>query len=131
MTVESKQVDMFEKTDAQLTALVTEIGSLSKSKPDNPLNKFKIRFINQALAQANTLLDDQHRPIDGFEQFTEELLPSYSDVLIVLTQYVSALEGWRSANAIKVGYNWQWNIKGNRARSTEPPTRFRRGIDDE
>lgn len=39
----------FGKIEAQLQALHDEVGLLSKKKPDDAVNKFKLTLINQVL----------------------------------------------------------------------------------
>lgn len=63
-------VSFFEKTQAQLQGLFDEIGTLSKKKPDDAINKFKLKIINPILSQANDLLDKEYKPFSDFEFLT-------------------------------------------------------------
>ena len=54
--MKAKDVDFFEKVRAQLQQLHNEVSALSKSKPDNPINKFKLGFINEKLGEASSRL---------------------------------------------------------------------------
>jgi hypothetical protein len=124
-------VDRFERVRAQLTQLHLEIAVLSKSKPDNLINKFKLNFINEKLAQANSILVEKFRPFRDFTTFEENALPSNSDVTLVLSQYLECLEAWRCANIYQSDYRWQWKLDGTEEVKTDAPTRFRAGKDDE
>ena len=104
-------VDEFGKLEAHIEACKSEFSTLSKAKPDVPLNKFKIGIINQYLGRVNKLIGTKHYPIAGFEEFDEDSLPTNSDVVMVLTNYSAALETWRSANLKKELYSWKWNIE--------------------
>lgn len=82
----------FEKIQDQLQAMHDEIDKLSKKKPDDAINKFKLNFINEILAKANTILDREYLPFDQFSKFDEDQLPTNSDVVMVLAQYLAAFK---------------------------------------
>lgn len=94
----SEKLKRYGKVHSQLKELHKEISLLSQKKPDNPINTFKLKFINEKLIEANSILDDKHKPFDNFETFDETSLPSNSDVVLVLSQYVNCLEEWFSDN---------------------------------
>jgi hypothetical protein len=124
--MKAKDVDFFEKVKAQLHQLYNEVSVLSKSKPDNPLNKFKLSFINEKLGEANTILTGDFKPFKDFELLDVDELPSNSDVVMVLSQYLDCLEAWRSANIHRVDYSWHWKIEGKEEIATEEPSRYRK-----
>ena len=124
--MKAKDVDFFEKVKAQLDQLYNEVSVLSKSKPDNPLNKFKLIFINEKLGEANTILIGDFKPFKDFELLNVDELPSNSDVVMVLSQYLECLEAWRSANIHKIDYSWYWRIEGKEDIATEGPSRYRK-----
>jgi len=101
---------------------------LSKSKPDNPINKFKLKLINERLKEANKILIGDFKPFNDFEVFDEDNLPSNSDVVFILSQYLDALEGWRSANVTynQQQFRWVWKTQGNAKIYTSPPSRYKR-----
>jgi len=96
-----QKLKIYGKVQAQLSELHREISLLSKSKPDNPINTFKLNFINEMLGEANRILESTDRPFAGFETFDETNLPTNSDVVLVLSQYVSCLERWFHINRPK------------------------------
>ncbi|MEO8854753.1 MAG: hypothetical protein ABI359_13305 [Ginsengibacter sp.] len=110
-----EQVDIFEKLQAQLGGLHTEITALSKKSQNEALNKFKLKFINQILADANILLDDKYKPFNDFDLFDEIEMPSNSDAAMMLTQYLNCFEKLRADNIKKEDkfpQNWFWIIDG-------------------
>lgn len=111
--VKRSDVEVFERVQNQLSKLHEEIAVLSKSKPDNSLNAFKLKVVNERLRTANSLLVPPFKPFQDFDEFADDSLPTNSDVVVVLSQYLDALEGWRSANVVQGSYEWYWN--------TEPP----------
>jgi hypothetical protein len=123
----SIDVSMFEKVQAQLQGLFDEIGALSKKKPDDAINKFKLGIINPILAEANKLLTGEYKPFSDFEQFEDESLPTNSDVVLILSQYLNCLEKLRADN-IKSGYGdeWVWIIDGASTKiRTAPPKKIK------
>jgi len=109
-TVSRSDVARFEKVVGQTAALRDEFAVLSKSKPDNPLNKFKVQLVNERLAEANEVLTGTFKPIASFTVFEGEQLPTNSDVVVVLTQYLACLERWRSTHVDynEIRYRWYW-----------------------
>ena len=103
--MKAKDVNFFEKVKAQLQQLHNEVSALSKSKPDNPINKFKLTFINEKLSEANTILTGEFKPFKDFTVFDETALPSNSDVVMILAQYLDCLEAWRCANIFCRGWH--------------------------
>jgi len=124
-TILRKDVESFDKVRSQMKQLATDLETLSKKAPDGPVSKFKLNFINEKLRDANQFLAPPFKPIEGFEEFDDASLPSNSDVVMVLMQYLACLEHWRSAHIHSEGttYNklWVWNVKGETIR-TERPT---------
>jgi hypothetical protein len=83
--------EKIEKTQSQIKSLYEEIGLLSKKSPNMPLNKFKIRFINSIISDANKLLTEKNKPLKEFESFNEDDLPNNSDVVMILAQYLGTI----------------------------------------
>jgi hypothetical protein len=112
--MKKKDVDVFEKLQAQLDGLHLEISSLSKKSQNDALNKFKLKFVNQILSEANDLLGDRYKPFLDFDLFDENDLPTNSDVAMMLTQYLSCFEKLRADNVRKEehGIKWFWVVDG-------------------
>ncbi|MFF2482727.1 hypothetical protein [Paenibacillus sp. NPDC058071] len=121
----SIDVSAFEKVQAQLQGLFDEVGTLSKKKPDDAINKFKLKIINPILAEANKLLTEEYKPFSDFEQFDEDSLPTNSDTVMVLSQYLNCLEKLRADNIMLYGAAWYWMKKGIRSDiRTAPPKKI-------
>lgn len=119
-------VELYDKTRSQMDKLSQDFENLSKKTPDAPISKFKLNFVNEQLEAANKLLLDKFKPIKDFMLFDEALLPSNSDVLLVLNQYLTCLEKWRSSNVSFTtdpttrSSAWTWNLGGDRIVSSSP-----------
>lgn len=108
-----QEINNFEKTQSQIEGLYKEIGILSKKSPNDAVNKFKLQFINQLLVEANKILIETYKPLNGFDTFDEETLPTNSDVTFIFEQYLNCLEKLRSDNVIRSGVNsWYWLVDG-------------------
>lgn len=94
-----KKEDIYEfvKLEQQLHSFLDDISELSKKKPNDPLNKFKLKFINTTLLKLNAILKDD-RPFAEFEQFDVDDLPTNSDVVLLLSQYAAAVLRFRMEN---------------------------------
>ncbi len=110
-----EQIEVFEKTEAQLAGLHTEIGILSKKRPDKAVNGWKLKFVNKILEKANGILEERYRPFGGFEAFEAIGGPTNSDVVMMLAQYVRCMDKMRGDNVyVKMG-KWFWCVDGERS----------------
>jgi len=108
-----KDVNDFEKIQAQLESLHTEISALAKKSSNDALNKFKLKFVNQTIEEANIILGEKNRPFVEFEIFDDNDLPSNSDVTMILGQYLNCMEKFRADNInVHMGGGWYWLING-------------------
>lgn len=126
----SDDVSDYERVKYQVLQLHNDFTTLAK-KPNDAVNKFKLNFVNEKLLEANSLLSTAFRPSENFEQFNEDDMPTTSDVLMILSQYIDSLEAWRSANVHKVedgsyGGGWYWKTSDKSSIGAKPPTRYRR-----
>lgn len=108
-------IDKFVKLVKQIKNLISEFSVLSKKKPDDAVNKFKIKLINPVLEVANYFVNDKkYKPFADFELFNEDELPTNSDVLVILSQYSACLEKYHE-DAIKfhdIDYKYYWLVNG-------------------
>lgn len=122
------EVDEFERLQAQMEGLHTEIQTLVRKSPNDLLNKFKLGLINAVLLRANALLRDRYRPFADFADFADAQAPSNSDVMLVLSQYLAAMESMRADHIHqKIGGTWVWMIDGQESQvKTRPPLKLDR-----
>ena len=122
--MKKEDIHAFETLLGPLQTFHIEMNTLVKKNPNDVLNKFKLGLVNSVLKKANTLLGNERRPFADFESFDEATLPSTSDVLIILSQYLSAFEKLRSEN-IHWDYDesrWCWS--GGSKIPTGPPKKL-------
>jgi len=94
-----EDVEMYKKIFPQISGLYKEIGLLSKKNPNDTVNIFKLKFINRNIEDANCLLE-KDKPYQDFDNFSEETCPTTSDVVMMLDQYISALERLKTRNTV-------------------------------
>ena len=105
-------VRLYEKVVDQLKNLKAEFTVLSKTKPDNVLNQLKVEIVNERLKDANQLLIGEHKPFASFDEFGGDKMPTNSDVLLVLSQYLAAFARWRSAHVyVDALHNHYWRTE--------------------
>jgi len=122
--VNKQQVETFLKLQPQLKSAYEEISLLSKKKPTDALNTFKLKFINSILLRANELLENNYKPFpDEFTLFDEADMPNNSDVVFILSHYLTSLEKLRCDNIKYSDYTWCWLINGKVSnQETDSPT---------
>jgi hypothetical protein len=101
---------LFDMTEEQLIGVYEEILVLSKKNPDSPINKFKLKFINEFIANANLVLGEDYRPLKDFITFADEDLPSSSDVVFILTQYLKVMDKFRYDHTNIYSGHFYWSI---------------------
>lgn len=119
-------IEKLEKIMGELEGLHREISALAKKSPNDGLNKFKLKFVNSAIANANEFLGNNYKPLDGFEQFDVDELPTNSDVTFILAFYLEEIERMRADN-IKGEYGyWIYALSDSKEEiQTAPPKKIK------
>ena len=109
-----KNVDEFEKLSVQLQSIYEELSVLSKKSPNDAVNNFKLNFINKLLNNSNELLSQKYRPFEDFLDFDTDNIPQYSDVVLILSQYLQCFEKLRADNVKMQNGYWHWLVDAER-----------------
>ena len=121
------QADRLEKLMGQLEGIHVELSALAKKSPNDAVNAFKLRFVNEVLLNCAELLSGGYCPVGGFKEFNLDDVPSYSDVTFVASQYLQALEKMRSDNIeLRVSRWWYVLPKDEPQLQAAPPAKLRR-----
>jgi len=116
------QIHEFLTIEGQIQAFYTEMNTLVRKSPNDALNSFKLNLVNSVIKRSNAFLGKKRLPFGDFVQFDEQSLPSTSDVLVVIAQYISAFEKLRVENIIQNFGDWYWMIDGKDSNwRTSPP----------
>lgn len=110
------EVEALERLIVQLSGLHAEISQLAKKSPNDALNAFKLKLVNNVIAAGNTILPNGYRPFEDFEQFDTDDMPTNSDVTMILTQYMEQSERYRSDNVMYEDYEWVYKVNGRSSR---------------
>ena len=77
-----------------LESSYVEMKDFSKKNPDSALNERKVKSLNRILKDIKGILVNE--PTASYmDILDEELLPSNSDVVLIMSQYRSAMENYR------------------------------------
>ncbi len=108
------QVEQYDMLDKLLDSIYNEIKDLSKKKPDEHLNELKVKMINRLLKQVKELLITE-KTKEFLDLLDEEMLPSNSDAILVISQHRSSMKQFK-----KLYYGWsdiasvyKWSTKEN------------------
>ena len=91
----------------------SEMSILSSTQQDGILNNLKFKIINRLINSVRGLLVKE--PIlEYLEQLNEETLPQNSDVVIILCQYIEALDQYVTKNKLYSHFGiYQWSTQEN------------------
>lgn len=130
-----KEIDTFEKVQTQLEGMYEEISVLSKKSQNDGVSLFKLKFINKILENSNDVLGKKYKPFEDFEIFDEQKIPTNSDVVMILTQYLNCFEKLRADNIASDGYwngnklelSWYWKVVGKLSKNhkTKEPKKIK------
>ncbi len=102
----------FERLEGQLDAFYAELQTLVKKNPHDKLNAFKLALVNASLRSANLFLGEGGVPVNDFREFSDADLPSSSDVLFIVSQYLAAFDRVRARNGVAKYGGWAWVVGG-------------------
>ena len=110
------QIDEFLKLLLQVGKLLNDFFELSKKKPNDAVNKFKLKLVNNLLRIANKILTKNYMPFEDFKLFDEDDLPTNSDVVVIIAQYVACLKKFGRDSTEYHDYTNYWVINGKRSK---------------
>lgn len=108
------QVQEYNMLSQLLDSIYVEMKELSKKKPDETLNPFKVNTANRILEKIKVILN-REPTIEFIDILDNESLPSNSDAIIVLGQFKASMEQFKSRYLVYLGYNegYKWNTVEN------------------
>ena len=119
------EVELFVKVQSQMEEMHNEVSILSKKSQNDALNEFKLNFVNNLLEDANGLLGEKYKPFKDFKQFDKNNIPTNSDVVMVLSQYLACLENMKIDNTESSLGTWYWKIDKKTSNiKTNKPKKF-------
>lgn len=107
ITAQAK-ADEYDASNDVFKSLLHEVKELSKKKPDATMSKAKVKIVNRVLSNLLLVLEDQPET-KYLEALDDDELPQVSDAVLIMVQFMSALESFRKRYYRTVrGYGAQW-----------------------
>lgn len=97
----AEKASTHDTTMTLLESMYSEFKELSKKKPDAAVNINKISIVNRLLTRVRIVLNDEES-IEFLDLLDDDIVPQVSDVTLILSQYVAAM------NAFHEKY-YRWN----------------------
>ena len=102
------KVDEYNASHDVFSSLLDEVKELSKKKPDAIMSAGKVKIVNRVLQNLLMVLEGQP-DAKYLEALDDDDLPQVSDAVLVMVQFKSALESFRSKHYKSVpGYGVNW-----------------------
>lgn len=89
------EIDTFEMLDKLLDSSYIEMKQFSNKKPDELLNKFKVKSLNRILEPIKSVM--RNEPTAAFlDLLDEDTIPSNSDAILIISQFQASMKQFRS-----------------------------------
>jgi hypothetical protein len=92
----TKKANLHDTVMPLIKAMHQEFKELSKKKPDSALSLNKVRTVNRLLESCRMILDSE-QSIQFLDMLDEDNIPQNSDVVLILSQYVAAMDQFHSS----------------------------------
>lgn len=93
-----------------LKAMYLEFKELSKKNPAAAISKQKITIVNRLLTKLSAVLAKEES-MEFLDMLDEDDVPQLSDVALILSQYVAAMDSFKAKYYGWNGYETTWHIK--------------------
>lgn len=102
-----EQIKLYGTISPLLESAFNEVKEFSKKKQDEPLNMNKVKTLNRLLEKAKEVLVNEPT-VDFLDLLDENELPSNSDAVLTMSQYIAAMDKFR----IDHYHHSTWDIDG-------------------
>lgn len=106
----TKKASIHDTVMPLLDSMYLEFKELSKKKPDAAVSKSKISIANRLLLKVREVLADE-ASVDFLDMLDEDDVPQTSDVTLILSQYVAAMNGFKEKFLGWNGNDHDWFTK--------------------
>ena len=89
-----EQIKLYSTISPLMWAAFNEVKEFSKKKQDEQLNLKKVKMINRLLEKAKVVLENEPT-VDFLDMLDEDDLPTNSDAVLTMSQYISAMDKFR------------------------------------
>jgi|ERR1035437_130234 hypothetical protein len=109
------EIVKYEMLEKLINSSFLEMKEFSKKKPDEFLNKFKVTSLNRILDPIKVLLKNEPT-VSFLDLLDEDTIPSYSDSILIIAQFKSAMAQFKSTyhgKITKYDSSIRWFTKEN------------------
>jgi len=105
----NEQIEQFKMLTELLQSIYNEMKEFSKKKPDEPLNKFKVKSVNRVLTRVKDILKEEPT-VDFLDILDDETLPTNSDAILIIGQFQASMDRFKKKYHYqeKHTYEWKW-----------------------
>lgn len=93
--ISQETINNYLTLQPQIKSIFLEMKDLSTKKPEITVNKFKMTIINSLISAVREILKTEEE-FKYLNNFSDDDLPQNSDVVLLLAQYMSALNQFES-----------------------------------
>jgi hypothetical protein len=90
----SERADLHDTTMPLLNSMYGEFKDLAKKNPDSVVSKSKIGVVNRLLEKVRIVLEEDES-LHFLDLLDQDDVPQVSDVTLMLSQYVSAMDSFK------------------------------------
>lgn len=110
----NSQIVKFKMLYPMLNSMLVEMREFSKKKQDGVLNELKVKMINKVLEQIQDLLIARSAK-EFLDLLDIDVLPTNSDAVLVLTNYKTAMTGFKREfyKKDRNSYDFRWYTQEN------------------
>lgn len=102
------EVIKYRMLNELLDSIYLEMKEFSKKKPDEPLNKFKVKTLNRVLTQVKDLQKNEPT-LEFLDLLDDEALPTNSDAILIISQFTAAMNRFSSKYHMRSSGKWKTN----------------------
>lgn len=122
-------IEKYSLLKDMLKAQANEFDKLSNKKPDGQLNEMKINMVNRILEPLNEMFKNEPA-FEFLEILNKDEIPTNSDVVLIISQYFTAIEEFRKRYYIRDEYLIdEWGKSTLRWVTKEKPQEYYRDHD--
>lgn len=105
-----EKAEAYESFYEVFSHLYKELKALGSKKPNETLSESKVKIVNRLLEDMRKLMEGEPE-YKYLDMLDNEMLPQYSDAILILSQYEGALKGFKGRyyvySGISGGKEWK------------------------
>jgi hypothetical protein len=111
--ISEELVEKYEFLSPLIARIYEDVQELTKKKQDGVLSKTRIAMVNRLLETAKQILKDE--PSSAYlDLLDEHAIPQNADAMLIVGQYVSALQAFKRRYTRGESYELYWQLKGQK-----------------